>query len=177
MKNTGEVWVVDMGPHYIFLSDWLVYTANKDGLKKRCQINFHPEAETAIDLLPAPIKKFARLVDGALGNDYKAGKIFFPVHNQHAWGNLAMRPWALASQHNRCNSRKVVDRGLKKWSRQAPDFRELYDKIYKQYPRAENALARYYQVNFKKSPKEAAKMAKEMLDLAFRKYFVFPRGH
>ena len=84
-----------------------------------------------------------------------------------------MRPWAaLKAQPN--NDRGRVEAGLQKWARSATEFGKLYQEISKQYPKAENALARYYKAKFRKKTDEARSAAKQALDIAFRSYFVFP---
>ncbi len=177
-KNTENVWAIDVGAPYTFLSDWVVYSIGTDGAKQRCMINFHPAAKTATDLLPMPVRKLAALLDGTLGSGENEGTYHATAHVQkevmHTWANVAMRPWA-ASKEQRDNNCEQVDTVLKEWSHREKNFKEknfkLYQDISTQYPKAERALADYYKSQFNKNTAEADAMAKQTLDIAFCRYF------
>lgn len=175
-KATGDLWSIDVGAPYIFLSDWNIYSIGSDGAARRCSIHFHPQAKSELDLLPSPVRKLATLLDGTLGKGENEGTLAptagLRIDVMHIWGNVAMRPWAAVKSEPH-NSRQEVDAGLKAWSHQAKSFGKLYREIMAQYPRAEHALAKFYRVEYRKSAGEADAMARQALDMAFRTYFTF----
>lgn len=177
-KSNGNVWAIDVGAPYVFLSDWHIHSIGEDGAKQHCTIHFHPEAKTVINLLPASVRKLAALLDGTLGSGENEGTLQqtarMRINVMHTWANVGIRPWA-ALRTQPYNSRQQVDDGLKKWSRKAKTFNKLYQNIYSQYPKAEHALVAYYKTHFNKNADEASAMAKQTLDIAFRTYFVFPK--
>lgn len=175
-KATRDIWAIDVGAPYIFLSDWNIYSIGSDGAKQRCTIRFRPAVETATSLLPLPVQKLAMLLDGTLGSGEDEGTLQptaqVRIHVMHAWANVAQRPWAIVKA-TPYNSREKVDAELKNWAHNAKSFHQLYQDIAAQYPKAERALAHYYQTQFDKNADEANGMAKQALDIAFRTYFVF----
>jgi hypothetical protein len=178
-RHTGDVWAIDVGAPYVYLSDWGVYSIGQDGAQRRCVIHFHPKAKTATALLPRPIQTLARYLDATLGSGANEGTLQptarIRVEVLHMWANVAMRPWAaLAAQPH--NSRKRVDAGLRAYARKGARFRKLYRDIYADYPRAERALTRYYSAKFGKDAREARAVAKRALDIAFRMYLFFQKA-
>jgi hypothetical protein len=177
-KNTGDIWAIDVGAPYAFLSDWNIYSMGTDGAKRYCTIHFHPVAKTATALLPIAVRRLAILLDGTLGSGANEGTLHLTAgvrtEVMHTWANVAMRPWA-ALKAQPYNNRERVDTELKKWSHKAKTFHKLYQDISTQYPKAERALADYYKTQFNKNADEANAMAKEALDITFRRYSVFPR--
>ena len=177
-KSSGSLWAIDVGAPYTFLGAWNAYSVGADGAQQRCTIHFHPEAKSAIALLPQPVQKLATLLDGTLGNGEHEGTLqstaLVKMSVAHMWANVAMRPWA-ALKAQPYNSREQVDTGLKQWSRKADSFHALYQQIQAQSPAAERALAQYYKTRFSKTDEEARSMARHALDIAIRMYFVFPR--
>lgn len=177
-RKAGNIWAIDVGAPYIFLSEWNIYSMDSDGAKQRCTIHFHPKIKTDTSLLPSPVRKLATLLDGTLGNGQNEGTLQPTAHIRievmHMWANVAMRPWA-ALKAKPYNSSEQVNAELKIWSKKAKSFRTVYQNILTQYPKAEKALARYYKTKFAKTNTEAKLMAKQAVDLAFRTYFVFSR--
>lgn len=179
-KNTENVWAIDVGAPYTFLSNWVVYSIGTDGAKQRCMINFHPAAKTATALLPMPVRKLAALLDGTLGSGENEGTYQatarLKTEVMHRWANVAMRPWAAskAQPYDRgeleASPLQCVDTDLKERSRLAEIFK-LYPDISTQYPKAERALADYYKSQFNKNIADADAMAKQTLYIAFCTYF------
>lgn len=176
--GSGNLFAIDVGAPYAFLGDWHVYSIGADGAKPRCTVHFHPQAETATSLLPAPVRKLAALLDGTLGSGEGEGTLQetarLKTEIMHSWANVAMRPWAVLKAQP-YNSRAQVDAELRKWSHKAKSFRALYNRINAQYPKAERSLAEYYRAGFHKKSGEAKALARQALDVAMRMYFVFPQ--
>lgn len=176
-KDTKTVWAIDVGETYTFLSDWTVYSFDRDGIQQRCLIHFHPESTTAITLLPEAVQKLSRLLDKTLGDNREEGTSHFTntinTKVMYTWANVALRPWAVLKE-SPYNSRVVVDAGLKKWSLRSRASEKIYHQISVQYHKAEYALADYYKKQFDYNTEEAHVMAKQALDIAFRMYFIFP---
>ena len=73
------------------------------------------------------------------------------------------------------NSRTQVDAELKKWATITDSFYLHHKKILEQYPKAEKTLSEHYQSKFNMEPNEANSMARKLLDIAYRSYFIFPK--
>ncbi len=174
--NTNEVWAIHVGAPWISLSHWEVFSIRQDGAKRRCSVHFRSKDKEGIKLLPGELHTLASLLSGTLGSGHNEGTLQptarIKVNVKHIWTNVALRPWALKTLEP-YNGRKQVDFELEKWSKKSKSFYDHYQKIQKQYPLAKKALAKYYETNFSKSPKEAKIMAEDLLDKAFRSYFVF----
>ena len=173
--SDAEVWAIEVGEPYVFLSEWNVHRLGDAGAEKLCTVKFRKDVKKATDLLPPEIGKLDGLLqktqatheDGTL---QPTGRIRNRVN--HTWANIAMRPWVVGSAYN---DRDQVDASLKEWSKDSAYTKRIYQQIYSQYPLAERALKNYYRRHFKKSDKEAQALASSHLDIAFRTYFVFPR--
>jgi hypothetical protein len=178
-RRTGNVWAIDVGEPYVYLSDWDIYSIGQDGAKQRCIIHFHPKAKTATALLPRPIQTLAHYLDATLGSGADEGTLQptarVRIEVSQMWANVAMRPWA-ALTGQPYNSRKQVDSELTAYSHKEARFQKLYRDIYATYPRAKLALTRYYQAKLGKDAHEAGALAEHVLDIAFRMYFVFPKS-
>jgi len=178
-QRTGDVWAIDVGAPYVFLSDWGIYSVGQDGAKLRCVIHFHPMAKTATALLPRSVQMLAHDLDATLGSGDDEGTLHptgrIRIEASHMWANIALRPWA-ALMGEPYNSRKQVDAELRAYRRKGASFRKLYNDIYATYPRAALALTRYYQAKLGKDIGEASALAKRALDIAFRIHFVFPKS-
>jgi hypothetical protein len=179
-NSSGQIWAIDVGAPSTFLSDWKIYSIGAAGAEQSCTIHFRPVAETAEALLPVSVRKLAKRLDGTLGSGQNEGTLNqtgrIRMEVGHMWANIAMRPWA-ALKAQSYNDRDQVEAGLKKWARSAKSFGKIYQEISKQYPNAEDALARYYKARFHKKTDEARSVAKQALDIAFKSYFVFPSSH
>ncbi len=177
-RQSGEVWAVDT-QSYDIPAVWTVYAAGADGVKARCTLTFGPKVKTAFDLLPAPVRALAVDLDGTLGDGRNEGTLH-PTGQirdqvQQAWTNIALRPWALTWKPY--HSRRNADLGLRHWSRGAPSFRALYQRIQADYPAAVAALADLYVQRFGKTPQAARALAEHNLDFAYRIHFVFPQAY
>jgi hypothetical protein len=178
-QSTGEVWAIDVGAPYVFLSDWGIYSVGQDGAKQRCVIHFRPKAKTATALLPRSVQTLAHDLDTSLGSGKNEGTLQptarIRTEVSHMWANVAMRPWAALTAQP-YNSRKQVDAELRAYSHKGPRFRKLYRHIYAAYSQAELGLTRYYRARLGKNTGEARAIAKRVLDIAFRLHFVFPKS-
>jgi hypothetical protein len=174
VKHSAQTWVIDVNQPYNFLGDWQIYSSVPEGMKLQCTVQFHPNASNAIGLLPPAVRKLASLLDGTLGSGKDEGTLQqtarLRIDVEHTWANAAMRPWALREPYN---TRKEVDVGLQKWSRNGGKHLQVYQAIKQQYPLAERSLAEYYQRNFHRTSMEAKSLAAYSLDIAFRSYYAF----
>ena len=172
-----RIWVVYSGNSFGALSDWKAYLAKSPDTKPSCVVQFRPSIKRSWDLLPKPARQLALLLDGTLGNGDGDGSLrqtdrLRSVINQ-TWANVARRPWVIGNAYN---SRAEVDLGLINWSQKNKKFLAHYQKIIQQYPKAEQALATYYKNQFQLTKEKSERLAKYVLDWAFRSYFVFPRS-
>jgi len=171
VKDTGELWFINVGQPYEFMPDWQIYASGKTGVKPVCSIQFHPAYDNVTKLLPAPVKNFAVLLDKTMGSGKGEGTLqttgTMRKEVQETWANIIMRPWTLKEPFN---TREEVDAGLKNWSRRNLKH---YQSIKQQYPKAENALAEYYQAKFKLSPQKAKIQSAYAMDIALRSHFEF----
>jgi hypothetical protein len=176
--NTGQTFAVYPDDVWKFLPDWHVFALNGAGGKDVCTIAFRPDVGKATDLLPAPVKLWADLLDATLGSGENEGSANYTVGIRtdvaKVWANVALRPWV--TYPDTYNSRAEIDRGLKRWSIQAKSFAAIYAQIEASYPAAEDAMAQYYQAHFNKSAEEARLLARSALDGAYRSYFVFSKS-
>ena len=177
-NNDKQLWAISIHTPYLsFLTNWSIYSIDTDGMQERCLIQFRPEVENAIDLLPKPVRKLAILLDGTLGDGRNEGSLRPTAELRReietVWANTILRPWRMSKEPY--NTREQVDGALLKWARTAPSFNTLHQQIQQQYPKAENALTSYYQTHFNKTEEEAKNMAKELLDIAFRSHYVFSK--
>ena len=72
-QRTGDVWAIDVGAPYVFLSDWSIYSIGPDGAKLRCIIHFHPQVKIATALLPRSVQILAHDLDATLGSGADEG--------------------------------------------------------------------------------------------------------
>lgn len=159
-----------------FLEDWDVYVANPDASRKLiCKIRFRPPGENVMLLMPkGPIREIAQLLDNIVGQPRKnEGTLHSTdrvrIEAKRTWANVLFRPWARSS--NEKPSKVAVDKHLKRWSKGAPAYRAQYAKLQALYPKAQAALAQYYEDRFKKPRAECVKMATAQLELAYRSNF------
>jgi hypothetical protein len=169
-----QIFAIDVGNSFEMLADWKVYLAHNP-TAPCCIVHFRPSSESSLELLPKDVRQLAHLLDQTLGDEREEGTMqptgHLRVNAARTWGNTALRPWAINSAGN---TRKEVDMGLSKWSRKSKNFLELYQKIIEQYPKAEQALAQYYQDQFQLTAEKAKRLASCVLDLAYRNNFIFP---
>ncbi|MFD2205772.1 hypothetical protein [Kiloniella antarctica] len=175
-EDNKEVWALDVGNPYVFLGAWSVLSVAQDGAKERCSIHFKSEKKTISDLLPFAVKNLVNYLDETLGDGDNEGTLQSTARLRgkitHVLANMIQRPWALINTEP-YNTREQVDTALKNWAKRGKSYQRLYNKIYTQYPKAQAALAEYYQVQFNKAPDEATTMARQALDTAFRSHFIF----
>jgi hypothetical protein len=171
-RNSGRYWIIEVPDG--FLGDWRVHVVEPEGIKLHCVVQFKPNVENAVSLLPQPVRELERLLDESMGEDEGSGS-YHPIgmlRNEvvHTWANAAQRPWALRATYN---TREEVDAGLSSWSRQNATHGEIYRDIVRQYPLAEQSLTEYYQTNFSRSADEAKSLASCVLDIVFRSHYAF----
>ncbi len=111
-KSSGRYWIIDVGEQDEFLGDWRVHVIEPEGIKLRCIVQFRPKAESAVSLLPQPVRELERLLDQTMGEDEEGS--LHPIARLrnnvvHTWANAAQRPWALGVPYN---TREEVDAGL-----------------------------------------------------------------
>lgn len=173
-KRSGATWLINVGPPYIFLSDWKIHVVEPQGTPVRCTIQFRPEAENAASLLPQEVRMLAGLLDSTMGKGENEGTgkwtAGLRLAARHTWANAALRPWALREPYN---TRGEVDDGLKDWSRHGAMHLKVHRDIQRQYSLAEQSLAEYYRRNFGRSAKDARASAAYALDIALRSHFAF----
>jgi len=73
------------------------------------------------------------------------------------------------------NSREEVDAGLSTWAESGPTYRAAHSEMQVRYKIAEKALAAYYEDRFNMSKPESQSTAKNVLDIALRTHYVFPK--
>jgi len=175
-NQRGTKWFIDVGHPAEVLGGWKVYTTQS--LRPVCSIAFHAEGATSSELLPQPVSNLARKLDEALGPGNDEGTLqptaWIRLGAQHLMANAALRPWAL-SEADVYNTRQDVDSGLVAWAKGNHARNRLYDDIRKEYPAAEKSLAAYYATAFGLQGRKSEEVAKWVLDLMFRSYFVFQR--
>jgi len=173
-QSSHKFWVIDVGDPADFLSHWQVFDFGPKGLKPSCKINFRPEVKNATNVLPKPIRQFAKLLDSTIGPGLDEGTLqstaWIRIKVQHVWANMALRPWVSYQPYN---SRKEVDAGLLAWSQLGKTYLKTYQEIQQQYVLAKRSLANYYGKRFRKSAAEAKALAVKQLDLAYRSHYTF----
>ncbi len=175
-KDNSAAWVVDVGQTFTILTPWRVFSANGLRMEPACKIKFSANFKNSKDLLPETLGNLIENLFAATGTDEPNSGTLHSVSGarieaEYMWANVGTRPWA-ALAAKPYNTRDRVDSGLKEWASTAQN-EKTYNAIVAQYPKAERALANYYEKTFSKSSKEAAEMAHAILDLAFRFHFVF----
>lgn len=175
-KQSGQVWMIDVGQPFVWLGEWRVHALGQDGLKQRCAIAFRPDTKKVDGLLPEPVRRLAALLDKTMGSGEDEGTLQstarLRLEVEHGWANVALRPWALDAPYN---DRAEVDAGLREWARQSPVRRGSHQEILRQYPRAEAALAEYYRDRFGRNEPAAKAAAAYALDVALRTHYAFPQ--
>jgi hypothetical protein len=159
------------------LAPWRVHLAGANAAQPACTISFRPEGRNAFDLLPADVLLFATQIDETLGDGRNEGTLQQTARDrarmQHVWANAVYRPWAVAETSY--GSREEVDRGMRRWARQAASFRAQYDAMMEQYPRAEAALAAYYKSEFEITGDQARRVAAYVINAAYTSSYTFHR--
>lgn len=170
-----QIVAVNVGNSFDVLADWKVYLAYH-GAAPCCVVHFRPSMEASWNLLPTEVGQLAQLLDETLGDGRDEGTLqstgHLRINAARTWANVALRPWAV---NNAANTRKEVDLGLSEWSHKSKKFLVLYQKINEQYPKAEQALAQYYQDQLQLTAEKAKRLASYILDVAYRNNFIFPR--
>lgn len=172
--NSKRIWIADLGETSQSLADWRIHAVQAGRITATCTVRFRPAIGKPIALLPESVRRLERLMDQTIGSGANEGSLQSTVrirlHVQDVWANAALRPWALENWYN---TREEVDAGLRRWAASGGRNRRLYQDIERQYPIAEQALAGYYRMNFKKSAAEAKVLAAYTLDVAIRSHYTF----
>ncbi len=163
-----------------FMADWLVYTIDKNGKAvKSATIRFRPGTKgVAQEVPPGRLRELRDLLDQIAGIPKVEEGTLHPstrarLRAETSWGNLLYRPWAIEDPYN---PRATLDRGLKRWSKGSPVYRQQHNRLQQLYPEALSALSSYYEKHFKKIPAQAKAMAAQALDKVLRSHFIFPSG-
>jgi hypothetical protein len=176
-KATGKSWVIIQDTRFK-LGAWSVLTTENDGTQRRCTIRFEPQVRKAVYLLPAPVQRYAALLDEALGPGNNEGTLQQTARMRAAinlfWGDAALRPWGLDG--SAYNTRKQVDDGLRAWSKGDAKRKAVLAAIIDQKSKAEAALATYYANKFRMPDADAKRLADFILGVMYRSYFVFSGG-
>jgi hypothetical protein len=175
--KSGNSWALLQGSRYDSLGAWTVHASEIGGYGVACTVRFMPQTRRSVNLLPSEVKKLDTLLTEILGPGTDEGTLHptrtIQLGTDSDWANAALRPWAL--NNTPYNSRAQVDANLKQWSEVNSRRRTVYRALIVQYPRAENAMADYYQTKFRLRAAQAQAMAQYATDLVFRDYFVFSR--
>src|ERR1700738_185741 len=177
--QTNQIVAIDTQHPADFLARWTVYAAVKGTAVPACRIAFGPGAKDATQLLPTgPLRQLAGLLDAILGIPSQSEGTFNAtgrnrVAAANGWMNLALRPWAMPAPYN---TAAEVQAGLKRWSKGHAAYRAEYRRFQALHPKALRALASYYRASLKKSPREAAALAKQSLDRAIGVHFTFAKA-
>lgn len=178
-KSSKKTWFIDVNDPSQILADWNIYQGTLSGFQLSCTVKFRPEITKAENLLPQSVSRLSHLLDETIGPGNDEGTLQptarLRLNVQHIWANAALRPWAL-SESDIYNSRDEVDAGLLAWSQGGPTYRRVYKEILRSYPIAESSLGKYYQKQFLLSEKKARRLAKWVLDIAFRSNYAFSNG-
>src|SRR5262249_23702326 len=119
---TGAVVAIDTQHPAEVLADWIVYRNANGAPEAACHIAFRPPVKRTRDLLPtARLRTLAALLDDILGVPARDEGTLQPtarirVAAAQAWGNVALRPWAIEEPHN---SEQEITDGLKQWARRS----------------------------------------------------------
>lgn len=65
---------------------------------------------------------------------------------------------------------------MEEWSKKGPSYHRAYQEILRTYPLAESALSNYYMRQFHLQKNKADRIAKWILDIAFRANYAFSNG-
>lgn len=177
--SSRSLWFITTTDMYEIEGSWAIYTAGPAGYQQTCEIRFWPDGNAAAWLFPESVKHLIELLDQTLGPGIDEGTLQptagLRLRSLHIWRNAAFRPWALSDRET-YNTREQVDTGLKEWAKNGATYARVYEGIVRTYPRAEAALARYYEGQFGLSTSRARRNAHWVLDIAYRSNFVFPGG-
>ncbi|QYK11888.1 hypothetical protein K0I63_14115 [Shewanella rhizosphaerae] len=178
-KQTKRKWFMSVGQPYDFLAPWAIYINSSEAFDQSCTIKFRPDVKLSQSLLPNPVQYFAHLLDETMGPGNDEGTLQPTArlrnHVQDVWANAALRPWAL-SDSDTYNSTEEVNMALAAWSKTGSSYKKVYAEIIKSYPVAEKSLSYFYINNFNLSKNQAEKIAKWVLDIAYRAHYSFPNG-
>lgn len=175
-KNSTHLWLIYVGEPYFFSPGWVIYLPIAGRMQKACEVQFRPRVKHAASLLPRSIQRLATLLDRSIGSGENEGTLQptarIRINVQQAWSNAALRPWAMSTPYN---SRKEVEAGLSIWAEHGKMYQVAYAQIQAQYRIAEGELRSYYnrQLNMSKIASQIA--AKNVLDIAYRAHYVFPK--
>ncbi|MDQ8037648.1 MAG: hypothetical protein REI12_09510 [Pedobacter sp.] len=170
-QPSGLLWALSVNQPFSVFGDWQVYIPSANGLNSACSISFLPQHQSP---LLEPVRELVDLLSDTLGPGLSEGTLQptarLRLDAANTWLNVQLRPWALSEPYN---SRAEVDAGLLGWSKQGRSYQRLYQKIQRQLPLAEGALAHYYQSEMKMTKAKASATAAKAIDSAFRSNFTF----
>jgi hypothetical protein len=176
-RKSGAPWIIDSGEPYESLPDWRVYGLVGSEARSLCSIAFRPKVKASASLLPAPVQRFATLLDDALGPGKDEGTLQPTARTRMAvangWADASMRPWSVVA--GSYNTHREVDAGLEQWAAGSKARTSVYRAIREQYGPAEQAMASFYGQAFGLSPREAQAAGRYVIDAMFRQYFTFHR--
>jgi hypothetical protein len=174
-NKTSDLWFISFGEPYQILPNWRVHMVEQGAFYSPCEIVFRPPIKTGASLLPGSVRRFAELLDEALGPDTDGGTLHaisrVRLDVQNAWANASLRPWSLIQTPY--NTREEVEAGLEQWAAGSARRTALYGAIRRQRPDAERELAAYYAKRFGLRPDEARRASAHVLDHVFRSNFAF----
>jgi hypothetical protein len=170
---SGKMWFLTVGEPYQELADWTVYAEKVGSFEPICRVSFTPDGTEAAARLPKQVKYLAILLDKTLGTGEGEGTsqptAWRRVQMRHVWANVAIRPWSFDDID--APAREAVDDGLRAWAYGDVSAGGVYRQILRSYPKAEKALSHYYSSQFSLPRSKASKLAKNVLDAAFRSNF------
>lgn len=178
-NDSHTLWFIDVEQSFGPLADWGVYGFSGTQYEKICDLRFTSEKTSPMSALPSSILQLEHLLDATMGPDANEGTMQSTARRRgevfRVWVNVAKRPWAL-SESDVYNSTSEVEDGLRDWAARGPKALATYESIKKQYPKAERALAKYFQKTFQLNNEKAKALATWTLDIAMRAHFSFPNG-
>ena len=174
-ETSRRLWLIEFAP-FQHVGPWKIHTFDRGEVRLACRVVFHPPMQTEFALLPASVRRWAGLLDEALGPGHDEGtlqptaRIRLEVRN--AWVNASVRPWALIAPPY--NTTAEVNAGLAKWASVGKARRDLLRDLNAGRPAAQRDLASYYRARFELAPAQARRASAYILDYILRTSFVFP---
>lgn len=173
---SGRFWLVHAGEPYDFMAPWPVHELSERDARWSCTIEFRPEVQAAIRLLPLEVQTLGKLLDRTLGSDERDGTSH-PIRQLRleaakVWATLALRPWVSLTPYN---TRNEVDAALSAQAAVSPVRRRQLAAIRAQEKEARKAMAQYYARNFGRPDADAQAAAAYAVDVAIRSHYTFAK--